>query len=199
MTGWTEPQLSSQNIAGFSNISDFPSNCYKHKLYRQIINLLTTSLAIAQFVCTGSVPRLICSSFYTHHVFFAFRKPLLRRQTHSMKSISSHISFRCVNTCGIRYIDISASDKTFRLFVAVRKCSVAPAGNKFSNNISCLILQNIVYEFLRVLLNCPPYLCNCILGGQRQRQIRFFSAMKAQRGEEVWLHSFINTALYGGE
>jgi len=32
MTGRTEPQLSSQNIAGFSNISDFPSNRYKHKL-----------------------------------------------------------------------------------------------------------------------------------------------------------------------
>jgi hypothetical protein len=53
MTGRTEPHLSSQNVAGFSNISDFPSNSYRQKLYRQIRNVLTTSLAIAEFVCTG--------------------------------------------------------------------------------------------------------------------------------------------------
>ena len=32
VTGRTEPQLLSQNVAGFSNINDFPSNSYKHKL-----------------------------------------------------------------------------------------------------------------------------------------------------------------------
>ena len=144
MTGRTQPQLSSQNIAGFSNISDFPSNSYKHKLYRQIRNVLTTSLAIAQFVCTGSVPHLICSSFYTQHVIITFGKSLWRCQTHSLKSISHHNYSPCIKTCTNRYIDISASDKTFRLCVVLPKCSVAPAGNKFSNNFSCLIFQNII-------------------------------------------------------
>ena len=32
VTGRTKHQLLSQNVAGFSNISDFPSNSYKHKL-----------------------------------------------------------------------------------------------------------------------------------------------------------------------
>ena len=32
VTGRTDPQLSSQNVAGFSNISDFPSNSYNLKL-----------------------------------------------------------------------------------------------------------------------------------------------------------------------
>jgi len=52
-TGRTEPQLSSQNVTGFSNISDFPSNGYKHKLYRHTTNVLTTSLAIAKIEFTG--------------------------------------------------------------------------------------------------------------------------------------------------
>jgi hypothetical protein len=144
MNGRTEPQLSPQNIAGFSNISDFPSNSYKHKFYRQIRNVLTTSLAIAEFVCTGSVPHLICSSFYTHHVIITFRKPLWKCQTYTLKSLRHYNSFRCVQTCGIRYIDISASDQTFRLFVAVHTCCVAPAGNKFSNKFSCLILKKLI-------------------------------------------------------
>jgi len=143
MTGRTEPQLSSQNIAGFSNISDFPSNSYKHKLYRQIINVLTTSLAIAQIVCTGSVTHLMCSFFYTHHVIITFMKPLWRCQTHSFKSTSHHNYSPCIKTCTNRSIDISVSDKTFRLCVALPKCSVAPAGNKFSNNFSCLIFKEI--------------------------------------------------------
>jgi len=141
MTGRTEPQLSSQNIAGFSNISDFPSNSYKHKLYRQIRNVLTTSLAIAQFVCTGWVPHLICSSFYTHHVIITFGKPLWRCQTHSLKSISHRNYFPCRNTCRKHHIDISATGKIFLLCVALPKCSVAPAGNKFSYNFSCLIFK----------------------------------------------------------
>jgi len=144
MTGRTEPQLSSQNIAGFSNISDFPSNSYKHKLYRQIRNVLTTSLAIAEFVCTRSVPHLIFSSFYTHHVVIAFGKPLWRCQTHSLIPISHHKFFRCTKTCGILYIGISASDQTFRLYVALPMCWVASAGNKFSNIFSCLISAKII-------------------------------------------------------
>jgi len=143
MTGRTQPQLSSQNIAGFSNISDFPSNSYKHKLYRQIRNVLTTSLAIAQFVCTGSVPHLICSSFYTQHVIITFGKSLWRCQTHSLKSISHHNYSPCIKTCTNRYIDISASDKTFILCVALPKCSVAPAGNKFSTKVSCFLFEKI--------------------------------------------------------
>jgi len=134
MTGRTEPQLPSQNIAGFSNISDFPSNSYKHKLYRLIRNVLTTSLAIAKCASTGSVPHLIYSSFYTQHVIITFRKPLWRCQTHSLKSISHHNYFPCTKTCRKLHIDISASDKIFRLYVALPNCSVAPAGNKFSND-----------------------------------------------------------------
>jgi hypothetical protein len=53
ISGRTETRSSIQNRAGFSNINDFPSNSYKHKLYRQIRNVLTTSLPIAQFACTG--------------------------------------------------------------------------------------------------------------------------------------------------
>ena len=45
------------------------------------------------------------------------------------------------------YIDITASDKIFRLCVALPKCSVAPAGNKFSNNFSCFISCMIFHVY----------------------------------------------------
>jgi len=142
MTGKTEPQLSSQNVAGFSNISDFPSNSYKHKLYRHTTNVLTTSLAIAKIEFTGRYRTLYSTPMDTHHVIITFGKPLSRCQTHSLKSISHHNFFCCIKKRCIIYIHFSASDKTFCLCVALHTCCVAPAGNEFSNTFSCLFPKN---------------------------------------------------------
>jgi hypothetical protein len=143
-----------------------------------------------------SVPCLICSSFYTHHVIIAFGKPLWRCRNHSLKSISHHNFFRCIKSRVILYIDNSASHQTLRLFVAVRKCWVTPAGNKFWNTFSFSFLKEnkLLYEIPRVLFNCSLYLCNCIWGGQEchfvYTQRCFCSAMRVQRGEELRLHTF---------
>jgi len=71
-----------------------------------------------------SVPDLIIRSSYTHHVIISFRKTLWRCQTHSLKSIIHHNFFRCIKTCGIIYIDISASDEHF-VFVLLCACAVS--------------------------------------------------------------------------
>jgi hypothetical protein len=82
---------------------------------------------IAQFACTGSVPHLICSSFYSHYVVFAFGKTLGRCQTYFVKSMGHQNFYRCIKLCSSRYIDISVSGETFCLSVAVRKSCVARA------------------------------------------------------------------------
>jgi len=139
-------------------------------------------------------------------VIITLGKPLWRCQTHSLKSISHHNFFSCTRKCDILYFDITASDQTFRLCVAFRKCWVPPAGNTFSNKFSCLFLKKknqLFYKIPRVLFNCSLYLCNCILGSGHEcdyvyTQICFCSANRVQRGEKLWLLSFFNSALYGG-
>jgi hypothetical protein len=88
-----------------------------------------------------SVLHLICSSVYTHHVVFAFGKTLWRRQTHSLKSLGHQNFYRYIEKGGSCYIDISASDETFRLCVAVRNCFATPAGNNLARIFYCSFHQ----------------------------------------------------------
>ena len=115
MTGRTQSQLSSQNVAGFSNISDFPSNGYKHKLYRHTTNVLTTSLAIAQSACTGRDRTLYAAPSTPITWSSRSGKTLSRCQTHSLKSMSHENFYRCTKTCVSLYFDNSASDDNFPL------------------------------------------------------------------------------------
>jgi hypothetical protein len=106
------------------------------------------------------------------------------------------------------YFDITASDQTFRLCVAVCNCWVAPAGNTCSKTFSCLFLKKnnkrkFLYEISRVLSNCSPYLWNFILSGHEChfvcKKSSFFSVMRVEWGEELMFHPFLNSALYGGK
>ena len=89
-----------------------------------------------------SVLRLICSSFYTHHVILAFGKTLWRCQTYSLKSKGYQKLFPSINKCRTLYTDISAYVETFRLCVSVLVFSVARAGNNLASTVSRLFHKN---------------------------------------------------------
>jgi len=46
--------------------------------------------------------------------------------------------YRCTKKGYYRYIDISASDGTFPLCIALRKCCIAPAGNNLEGTFLSL-------------------------------------------------------------
>jgi hypothetical protein len=107
---------------------------------------LPQALPLWNNTCTGSVPRFICSSRYTHHVFITFVKPLWGCQTHSLKSMSQNIYLDSYNkaffiviwNCWCKYFKIWSNIWDFVLLRVAGVLTWA-CENTLNNTFFCLI------------------------------------------------------------
>jgi len=111
--------------------------------------------------------------------------------------------FLCTNTCGTIMSIFQHLIKYF-FFVLLSANAVSHLEEiNFPIRLLLLLSRTSRYEILCLQFIWSLYLLKCIIGRHEchfvYMQSCFSSALRVQRWEEVWLLSFLNSAIYGGK